>query len=132
MTKEPLHKIMVIEDEEDILTIVKYSLEKLGHFEVEYFNSGKLALQKAESSMPDLILMDMMMPEMNGLTVLSNLRQNTKIAHIPVIFMTARAQPEEIKSYLKAGAIGVITKPFDPLTLPEKLREMWNGQNKES
>jgi len=131
MSTKPLNKIIVIEDEVDILTIIKFALERIGHLTVEYCNHSEKALQQIETFVPDLVLMDMMMPGMDGLTVLNALRQTSNLAHIPIIFMTARAQPEEIKHYLRAGAIGVISKPFDPLTLPAKLQELWNEQNKE-
>ncbi len=131
MSTKSLNKIIVIEDEVDILTIIKYALERIGHYTVEYCNSGAKALQQIENFVPDLILMDIMMPEVDGLTVLKNIREKTPLAHIPIIFMTARSQPDEIKNYIKAGAIGVITKPFDPLTLPEKIRTIWFEQDKE-
>lgn len=127
-----LNKIMVIEDEIDIITIIKFSLERLGQFKVEYSSTGKNVEQQIEIFMPDLILTDMMLPEISGLSILAAIRQNPQFNQIPVIFMTAKAQPEEIKNYLKAGAIAVIAKPFDPLTLPDKLRAIWSENEKNS
>jgi CheY-like chemotaxis protein len=124
MTKA-LQTIMLVEDEADIQQVAKLSLESFGSFNVHICSSGKEALEKAPEIMPDLIMLDVMMPGMDGLTTLQNLRKNPKTQHIPVIFMTAKAQPNEMKNYLESGAAGAISKPFDPIKLPQEVKAIW-------
>jgi CheY-like chemotaxis protein len=88
-------------------------------------SSGQEALAVVSKIQPDLVLLDMMMPGMDGLTTLQGLRANSDSASIPVIFMTAKVQDQEIKHYLEAGACGVIAKPFDPMQLAEQVRTIW-------
>lgn len=124
MDKE-LKKIMYIEDEEDIASIAKIALQDLGGFDVLYCSSGKQALENAESFNPDLFLVDVMMPEMDGPTTIKELKKNPKFKDTPFIFMTAKTQSSEIKEYLSIGAKSVITKPFDPITLAETIKGIW-------
>jgi CheY-like chemotaxis protein len=121
----PLNKIMIVEDEEDIRTIVKLALENIGHFQILLCSSGQEAVQNVENFNPDLILLDVMMPMMDGVATLKELRTKTSSSHIPVIFMTARVQPGEITQYLDLGAIDVISTPFNPITLAERLVVIW-------
>ena len=125
MPNIPLKKIMLVEDEPDIQTIVKMALEAKG-FILEVCSSGSEALQKVSRFSPDLILLDMMMPEMDGITTLKELRKIPRSSNIPVIFLTAKVQKKEIEQYKKLGAIDVITKPFDPMALGSVLQEIWN------
>lgn len=122
---QALHKILIVEDEPDIVAIATFALEKLNHYTVVACSSGQEALQKLESFKPDLILMDMMMPGMDGVETLRNIRKNLNYQSIPVIFMTAKVQTEEVANYYKQGVIDVISKPFDPITLPDRLRVVW-------
>lgn len=126
-----LEKILLVEDEQDIQEVARLSLENIGSFTVKVCDSGKDALSEAQNFKPDLILLDVMMPGMDGLTTLNNLRQspNTDINNIPVIFMTAKAQANEMKNYISSGAIGAISKPFDPMTLASQIKEIWNNNN---
>lgn len=126
-----LEKILLVEDEQDIQEVARLSLEAIGSFTVQVCNSGKDALSEAPIFKPDLILLDVMMPGMDGLATLKNLRQssNTDINNIPVIFMTAKAQTNEMKNYISSGAIGAISKPFDPMTLASQIKEIWNKQS---
>lgn len=124
---EKLNKILHIEDDSDILEISLMVLESIGGFTVEQCTSGKESLAKAPEFLPDLILLDVMMPEMNGPETLEALRQIPEIANTPIIFMTAKVQPEEVEKYLSHGAIAVITKPFNSLTLSDEIIEIWNG-----
>lgn len=124
-----LNKILLVEDEEDIRTIAQIALEEIGKFTVQYCGSGKEALERVETFKPDLILLDVMMPGMDGLTVLQKLRKKPDFVHIPVVFMTAKVQANEITQYRVLGAADVITKPFDPLTLAQTLREIWKKQH---
>lgn len=122
-----LHKILHVEDEPDIQEIVKMALETLGGFTIETVNSGQEALEKARLFVPDMILLDVMMPGMDGPTTLQELRKRPETAHIPVVFMTAKVQTGEVEQFLELGAIDVISKPFDPLTLSDQIREIWNN-----
>jgi two-component system, OmpR family, response regulator len=131
MIEHELKRILYIEDETDIQTVAKMALESLGGFKVEVCNSGAIALVRAPAFMPDLILLDVMMPGMDGPATLTALRTLPEIAATPVIFMTAKAQKGEIENYKKMGAVDVIPKPFDPMTLAKTVRDIWtrHGHN---
>jgi two-component system OmpR family response regulator len=120
-----LNKIILVEDEPDIQTVAKIALEIMGKFTIQVFASGSQVMQQADSLSADLILLDMMMPDMYGMSVLEKLRKIPHTAKIPIIFMTARVSPQEIISYKKLGAIGVIAKPFDPMSLADTVKNIW-------
>lgn len=122
-----LNHILCIDDDEDILEVTKIALETIGGFEVTICNNGTDGIQAAIDLKPDLILIDVMMPDMDGQTVLKKLRQNSEWNDVPLIFMTARVQPEEIQYYLMQGAAGVVAKPFDPMKLSEDIKEIWRA-----
>ncbi len=122
--KNPLKKILYVEDEPDIRTIAVMSLE-MGGFEIQSCDSGKAALEVVDQFNPDLILLDVMMPNMDGPATLAALRKNPKSQKIPVVFMTAKVQSQEIAAYKKMGALDVIAKPFDPLLLSENILKIW-------
>ena len=117
-----MERILYVEDEQDIQEITKLALEELGGFTVEVCNSGKEAIEKAPEYHPDLILLDVMMPEMDGPSTLAALRDLPSTAQTPVIFMTAKTQSYEIDRFKALGAIDVIKKPFDPMALVDQLR----------
>jgi len=123
-----LKKILYVEDDPHIQRIAQLALQKVGGFEVNICSSGRQALAEAPVFMPDLILLDIMLPEMDGLTIQAELQRNEAVADIPVVFMTARVQADEVQEYRQRGAWGVIFKPFDPITLASQLRELWNSQ----
>lgn len=120
-----LKRILYVEDEASIRTIAITVLEAVGGFTVIACSSGKQALDAAPGANADLILLDVMMPEMDGPATLAALRQIPRTAQTPVIFMTAKVQASEILHYKSLGAIDVIPKPFDPMTLSAKLTEIW-------
>ncbi len=120
-----LNKIILVEDEPDIQTVAKIALETLGKFAVQVYGSGSQVIQQADSLSADLILLDVMMPDMDGISVLEKLRTIPHAAKIPVIFMTAKVSPSEIITYKNYGAIGVIAKPFDPMSLADTVRKIW-------
>jgi two-component system OmpR family response regulator len=117
-------KILLVDDDPDIRRIGTLSLEKVGRFAVVLAASGAEALSKLEHERFDLILLDMMMPDMDGMATLGALRARPAERGVPVIFMTAKVQGGEIDRYLRAGALGVIEKPFDPLALPSDVRRI--------
>ncbi|WP_020406319.1 response regulator [Hahella ganghwensis] len=121
----PIQKIVYVEDEPDIQAIAQMALESIGGFKVILCSSGKEALDIIPAEKPDLILMDVMMPEMDGPSTLAALRQNPICQDIPVAFMTAKVQKSEIDEFVQLGAIGVIPKPFDPMTLSDEVRGLW-------
>lgn len=123
--QRPLQRILCVEDELDIRKVVRLSLERVGGFTVCLCASGSEALMEAPAFGPDLILLDVMMPEMDGPTTLAALRRVDGLANTPVIFMTAKAQTHEVKRYRALGAVDVIAKPFQPMKLPDQLLAIW-------
>ena len=120
-----LQRILYVEDEPDIQAVAKMALEMVGGFVVKICSSGEEALKDGQGFMPDLILLDVMMPNMDGPSTLLALRQQTALSETPVIFMTAKVQPIEVEYYKSIGAKGVIAKPFDPMTLATQVRTIW-------
>ena len=117
-------KLLLIDDEEDILKIGKLSLEMVGKFRVTTAASATLGIQAATQDPPDVILMDMMMPGMDGLTALSEFKKIPGLSAIPVVFMTAKAQRSDVARYVALGATGVLPKPFNPMTLAAEVRAL--------
>ncbi len=126
---QPLKRILYVEDELDIQAIAIVSLESIGGFELQVCSSGKDALNKAVAFAPDLLLLDVMMPELDGPNTLKALWQFKELENTPVIFMTAKVQPDEVKFLLDLGALDVISKPFDPMTLAEQINVIWQRQD---
>lgn len=115
---------MYVEDDPDIQAVAKIALETVGGFFLKICSSGEEALNEAEAFAPQLILLDVMMPGMDGLSTLKAIRQKERLAEVPVIFLSAKAQPSEVAYYKSLGALDVIAKPFDPMTLAERVREL--------
>jgi CheY-like chemotaxis protein len=115
-------RILHIDDEPDIREIVDLSLGLNPDFQIRSCASGEEGLTAAAEWAPMLVLLDVMMPRMDGPTTLSHLRKNPLTAAVPVLFMTARAQPREVEQFIALGAQGVISKPFDPMTLAFTVR----------
>jgi len=116
-------RILHVDDEADIREVIEISLGLDPDFVVRSCESGAEGLTAAAQWNPDLILLDVMMPVMDGPATLLALRENPKTANVPVIFMTARAQPRELDRFRSLGAVGVIAKPFDPMTLAASVRD---------
>ncbi len=116
-----IKKVLLVDDDEAIRIICRLTLSTVGNWQVVETASGQEALEKAASEKPDLILLDVMMPGMDGITTLQRLKDDARAADIPVIFITARVQKSQVKRYLELGAKGVISKPFDPMALPEQI-----------
>ncbi len=122
-----LQRILYVEDEPDIQAVAELALETVGGYTVKTCASGEEAVRDAEAFAPDLILLDVMMPGMDGPTTLEALRGIPALAGVPVAFMTAKVQPSEIEHYKSLGARDVIAKPFDPMTLSDQVRRIWQG-----
>ena len=123
-----LQRILLVEDEEDIRTLAKMALEMVGGFTVIACASGEEALAAASTAKADILLLDMMMPGMDGAATLAALRAAPETADTPAIFMTAKVQPAEVALYRALGALDVVAKPFDPMTLSDQLRAVWSRQ----
>ena len=120
-----LERILFVEDDADIQAVGQLALEAVGGFTVQICGSGQEALERVSTFAPDLILLDVMMPGMDGLTTLLALREKLAEATPPVVFITAKVQAHEIAYYKQLGALDVISKPFDPMTLSEAICEIW-------
>jgi CheY-like chemotaxis protein len=117
-------KILIIDDEADIRRIIRLSLERVGGMKTCETPDGRAGLSAARRERPDAILLDVMMPGMDGTAMLAALRREPAISAIPVIFLTARQAPGEAERLKGLGARGVIVKPFDPMTLPDQIRDL--------
>lgn len=115
-------KVLIIDDEDDIRSVAALSLGILGGVEVVEAESGRDGISKAASEKPDVILLDMMMPEMDGVATLAALRNTQGVESIPVIFLTARAMSSEVENLKRMGAKGILTKPFDPTILATQVK----------
>jgi two-component system OmpR family response regulator len=124
--KPALETVLLVEDNADIRTITKAALEMVGGMKVRACESGAEALAAVTEFQPQLVLLDVMMPDMDGPGVLERLRRNPETTAIPVVFLTAKAGAGEADRLRALGALEVLTKPFDPMTLHEKVRAAWN------
>lgn len=120
-----LRRIMCVEDDPDLRMLIEFSLGQVGGFELCLCPGGRAALEEAPRFKPDLVLLDVMMPDLTGPETLAELRQQPLMKGIPVVFMTAKAMPDEVEHLLQYGATGVIVKPFDLVALPQNLRIYW-------
>ncbi len=125
MSRKTLNRILYVEDEPDIRAIAKLALEEVGGFAVDLCGTGEEAVARAEVFAPDLILLDVMMPGMDGHATLRALRAREALAATPVIFMTAKVQPAEVAHFRSLGVLDVIAKPFDPMRLSDTIRDIW-------
>ena len=120
-----LNKVLYVEDDPDIQLVAQMALEMVGGLSLRACSSGREAVLAALDYQPDLILLDVMMPEMDGPATLVELRKLPNTATTPVVFMTAKVQAAEVSHYRALGAIGVIGKPFDPMALAQQVRQLW-------
>lgn len=124
MSDEPI-RVLYADDEEDILDVATLALEMVGGLTVTTCRDGFQAVAAARASPPDLIMLDVMMPGMDGPTAMSQIRADPKLGDIPVILLTARVRGPEVREYMALGADGVISKPFDPMSLADEVRAIW-------
>lgn len=120
-----LQRVLYVEDDTDIRTIASMALEVVGGLTLQACASGAEALAAAGAFAPQLLLLDVMMPGMDGPTTLARLREFPAMRDVPVIFMTAKVQASEVEQYKTLGALGVISKPFDPMTLAGQVQALW-------
>lgn len=121
----PLNRILLVEDDPDIQVVARLGLEAVGGFTVAICSSGNEAISTAANFAPDLILLDVMMPGMDGMSTLEALREIPETAQTPAIVLSAKVQTHEVANYKELGALDVISKPFDPMTLSATIRSIW-------
>lgn len=120
-----LQRILYADDEPLVQAIAKVALVKVGGFELLVCGSGEDALRQVKAFAPQLILLDVVMPGLDGPATLQRLRQDPDTAAIPVVFLTANSDPKEIAQYIALGALDVIAKPYNPMTLADQVRQVW-------
>ena len=118
-------RILYVEDDQDIREVALMALESVGGFCVRACASGREAMSCATDFAPQLLLLDVMMPDMDGPATLRSLRTLPLLSETPAIFMTAKVQPSEVAQFLRLGALDVVAKPFDPMTLSSAIEEIW-------
>lgn len=126
MPATALTRIFYAEDDEDIQRIVRMSLERVGKMTVRIEVDPLKAIDGIIDFKPDLVMLDWMMPGMDGPTLMKQMRENPATAAYPVVFITAKATPKDHAELVALGAAGIISKPFAPLELPKQLLEIWS------
>lgn len=127
MPERELQKICYVEDDEDIQRIARLSLERVGKMQVEIVGDPMRAIEAIRAFRPDLVLLDWMMPAMDGPTLFKRLRETPELRDLPVVFITAKASQRELEELRDMGAAGVLSKPFAPKELPDQLRAIWRA-----
>jgi two-component system OmpR family response regulator len=127
MPNSPLSKIFYVEDDEDIQRIMRLSLERIGKMHVEIIGDSTAAIDAMLAFRPDMVLLDWMMPVIDGPTLFRKIQERPELSHVPVVFITAKASQRELDELRKMGAAGVLSKPFSPKDLPEQLRTIWRA-----
>ncbi len=127
MTNPNLQRILYVDDDPDLREIVTMSLQSLGGFALQACASGSEAIEKAPAFDPQLVLLDVMMPGMDGPMTLAALRRDPRLAKTAVVFITAKAQAREVARLMDLGAVDVIAKPFDPMHLHERINIIWGN-----
>jgi len=125
MPERPLNRICYVEDDEDIQRIVRMALERIGKMTVEVVTDPMVAIGKITTFKPDLVMLDWMMPGMDGPTLFRKMKQLPEVSALPVVFITAKATQRDMDELIALGAAGAISKPFSPRDLREQLRAIW-------
>ncbi|WP_269619651.1 response regulator [Zhongshania sp. BJYM1] len=120
-------KIMYVEDEPDIRLVAEIALKQVAGFDLKICSDGYEGLDEIGNFKPQLVLLDVMMPGMDGPQLLKRIKEMPEFADIPIVFMTAKAQADEVEKLKKMGAENVITKPFNPMTLGNEIRTIWQN-----
>ena len=125
MPAQPLNRICYVEDDEDIQRIVRMSLERIGKMTVQVVSNPTQAIDAMKTFGPDMVMLDWMMPEMDGPTLYRKMKTEPAVASLPVVFITAKAAQRDLDELIGLGAAGTISKPFSPKDLPDQLRAIW-------
>jgi len=125
MPERPLIRICYVEDDEDIQRIVRMSLERIGKMTVTVVGDPTKAIDAIVEFKPDLVMLDWMMPVMDGPTVFRHMKTRPETSSLPVVFITAKAAQRDLDELKALGAAGTISKPFSPKDLPDQLRAIW-------
>ncbi|MFL6547294.1 MAG: response regulator [Povalibacter sp.] len=129
MASSLLRTVLYVDDEPDIREIVEMSLGLIDGLNVHTRGSGESALADIASIAPDMLLIDVMMPGLDGPATVARLREQSRWARLPFVFMTAKAMPQEVARFKEIGAVDVIAKPFDPMDLGNRVVAIWKGLN---
>jgi len=121
-------KILVVEDEEDIAELITYNLAKYGYI-IERVASGEEAMKRIDENAPDIILLDIMLPGLDGIEICKRLKQSSDVSHIPVVMLTARGEEADVVTGLEIGADDYITKPFSPRVLVARVKAILRRQS---
>lgn len=127
MPSRPLNRVCYVEDDEDIQRIVRMTLERVGKMTVEVVSDPAFAIDAITNFKPDLVMLDWMMPGMDGPTLFRKMKETEAVRSYPVVFITAKASERELDELRALGAAGTISKPFSPKDLPGQLRDIWAG-----
>jgi CheY-like chemotaxis protein len=125
MPAQPLQRVCYVEDDEDIQKIVRMSLERIGKLTVEVVGDPTTAIEAMKAFRPELVMLDWMMPGMDGPTLYRKMQEEPGVRDLPVVFITAKASEKELNELRALGAAGTISKPFSPKDLPAQLQEIW-------
>lgn len=126
MPAQPLNRVCYVEDDEDIQKIVRMSLERIGKMQVEVVSDPMVAIDVIKAFKPELVMLDWMMPGMDGPTLYRKMQETPGVRDLPVVFITAKASRKELDELRTLGAAGTISKPFAPRDLADQLRAIWN------
>jgi CheY-like chemotaxis protein len=126
MPDRPLQRICYVEDDEDIQRIVRMSLERVGKMTVDVVSDSTTAIGRMASFKPDLVMLDWMMPGLDGPSLFRLMKQDPEASKLPVVFITAKATQRDMDELIALGAAGTISKPFSPKDLPDQLRAIWS------
>ena len=126
MPERPLNRVCYVEDDEDIQRIVRMSLERVGKMTVEVVTDPTKAIDAMKVFKPDLVMLDWMMPAIDGPTLFRQMKARPETSSLPVVFITAKAAQRDLDELTSLGAAGTISKPFSPKDLPEQLRAIWS------
>lgn len=124
-----LQRVLIADDEPDILEISRIALETVGGFEVLVCSSGEMLLERLSGFQPDLIVVDVLMPDMTGPEVFEEIRRRPEYDEVPVIYLTGVIQEEELEDLRETGVADIILKPFDPMTLADRINGVWKGSH---
>jgi CheY-like chemotaxis protein len=125
MPATPLNRICYVEDDEDIQRIVRMTLERVGKMTVEVVGDPTLAIEAMTTFKPDMVMLDWMMPKMDGPALFRQMKLRPETSSLPVVFITAKASQQDLDELLALGAVAAISKPFSPKDLPGQLRAIW-------